>query len=169
MDGLLGFLHDSPLVKMVIIMVIALTTVPVMVWVERKASARIQNRFGPIYVGPAGWLQPIADAVKLVLKEEIVPARADRLLYLLAPLMTFVPALFSFAVIPMAPWLQIADVNIGVLFVFAVTSLGVYGIVMAGWASNNKYALLGGLRSSAQMISYEISLSLSVIGVVIYS
>ncbi len=158
-----------PLVAKAVVVVIALTSVPVMVWLERKASARMQNRYGPLYVGPCGWLQPLVDAAKILLKEDFTPARADRLLFLLAPLMAFVPALFTFAVIPMSPEAQIADINIGVLFVFAVSSLGVYGIVMAGWASNNKYALLGGLRSSAQMISYEISLALSVIGVLIYA
>ncbi len=155
--------------KMAIVLVLALLCVPVMVWVERKGSARMQNRLGPIYVGPAGWLQPIADAAKLMFKEDIIPAQADRVLYVLSPLMAFVPALFTFAVIPFTPWLQVADVNIGVLFVFAVGSLGVYGIVMAGWSSNNKYALMGGLRSSAQMISYEITLTLSVLGVVIHA
>ncbi len=157
------------LLKIVVVLAIALTAVPVMVWVERKVSARIQNRHGPLYVGPFGLMQPLADVAKLLLKEDIIPTEADQVLYVLAPLMAFVPALLTFAVIPFGPYLQITDINIGIVYVLAVSSLGVYGLVMAGWSSNNKYALLGGLRSAAQMISYEIPLGLSIIGVLIYS
>jgi NADH-quinone oxidoreductase subunit H len=157
------------LFKIVLVLVVALSGVPVMVWVERKGSAKIQQRYGPIYVGPFGVIQPIADALKLMLKEDIMPASADRILYVLSPLMIFVPALLTFAVIPIGPDLMIADINIGLVYILSVSSLGVYGIVMAGWASNNKYALLGGLRSAAQMISYELTLGLSVIGVLMYS
>ncbi|MFV1956209.1 MAG: NADH-quinone oxidoreductase subunit NuoH [bacterium] len=157
------------LLKIVVVLAIALTAVPVMVWVERKVSARIQNRHGPLYVGPFGMMQPLADVAKLLLKEDIIPTEADQVLYVLAPLMAFVPALLTFAVIPFGPYLQITDINIGIVYVLAVSSLGVYGLVMAGWSSNNKYALLGGLRSAAQMISYEIPLGLSIIGVLIYS
>ncbi len=157
------------LLKIVVVLAIALTAVPVMVWVERKVSAHIQNRHGPLYVGPFGMMQPLADVAKLLLKEDIIPTEADQVLYVLAPLMAFVPALLTFAVIPFGPYLQITDINIGIVYVLAVSSLGVYGLVMAGWSSNNKYALLGGLRSAAQMISYEIPLGLSIIGVLIYS
>lgn len=157
------------LLKIVLIMAITLTSVPIMVWVERKVSGRIQNRHGPLYVGPFGLLQPFADVAKLLLKEDIIPTEADKVLYVLSPLMAFVPALLTFAVIPFGPDLNIADINIGIVYVLSISSLGVYGLVMAGWSSNNKYALLGGLRSAAQMISYEVTLGLSIIGVLMYS
>jgi NADH-quinone oxidoreductase subunit H len=136
---------------------------------ERRALARIQVRIGPNRAGPQGLLQPIADAVKLIFKEELTPARADKLLFVIAPVMTVVPALIIAAVIPLGtqftlPFvdhpitLYIADINVGVLYLTAIASIAVYGIVLAGWSSNNKYAMLGGMRSSAQMISYELAL-----------
>jgi NADH-quinone oxidoreductase subunit H len=143
---------------------------------ERKALARIQTRIGPNRAGPWGILQPIADAVKLIFKEELVPARADKLLFLLAPVITLVPALVITAVVPWGPdlhvfgqdiTLYIANVNVGVLYIMAVASIAVYGIVLAGWSSNNKYAMLGGLRSTAQMISYEIALGLTFVGAIL--
>lgn len=146
-----------------------------MIWIERKVMAHMQVRLGPMRVGPHGLLQPIADAIKLLFKEDIIPGKADKFLYMLAPVMTLVPALITFAVIPFGNKIKIfgysidlviTDINIGFLYIFAVSSLGIYGIVMAGWASNNKYSLLGGIRSSAQMISYELTLGLSLIGVV---
>jgi NADH-quinone oxidoreductase subunit H len=140
---------------------------------ERKALARIQVRIGPNKAGPFGILQPVADGIKLIFKEELIPAQADKLMFLLAPIVTVFPALVIWAVIPWGPEVQIfgrtiplylADVNVGALYLTAIASIAVYGIVLAGWSSNNKYALLGGLRSSAQMISYEIALGLSFLG-----
>jgi NADH-quinone oxidoreductase subunit H len=140
---------------------------------ERKALARIQVRIGPNRAGPWGLLQPIADAVKLIFKEELVPTKADKLLFVLAPVITVIPALIITAVIPWGRQLNLfgrtinlylADINVGTLYITAVASIAVYGIVLAGWSSNNKYALMGGLRSSAQMISYELTLGLSLVG-----
>ena len=140
---------------------------------ERKVLARIQVRIGPNRTGPWGLLQPIADAVKLIFKEELIPDKADKLLFILAPVITVVPALIITAVLP---WgrvmtifgrqvpLYLADINVGALYITAVASIAVYGIVLAGWSSNNKYALMGGLRSSAQMISYELALGLAFVG-----
>lgn len=164
--------------KIVVVFGLVLLSVTYLTWLERKILSDIQVRLGPMRVGPHGLLQPIADGLKLLFKEEIVPRAADRTLYLLAPVLALVPAFISFAVIPFGDRIRlfgqsidlvIADVNIGLLYVFGVASLGIYGIVLGGWASNNKYALLGGLRASAQMISYELSLSLSVVGVVMLS
>lgn len=146
-----------------------LLTVAYLTWLERKIVADIQVRLGPMRVGYHGLLQPIADGIKLFFKEDIVPTHADRAIYVLAPAIAIVPAFLSFAVIPFGPKFFITDINIGLLYIFAVSSLGIYGIVLAGWSSNNKYSFLGGLRSAAQMISYELSLSLSVIGVLMLS
>src|SRR5512137_922834 len=143
---------------------------------ERKALARIQMRVGPNRAGPWGILQPIADAFKLIFKEELMPARADKLLFFLAPVITVVPALVITAVVPWGPdltifgyklTLYIADINVGVLYIMSVASIAVYGIVLAGWSSNNKYAMMGGLRSTAQMISYEIALGLSFVSAIL--
>lgn len=164
--------------KIVVVFGLMLLSVTYLTWLERKVIGDIQVRLGPMRVGPHGLLQPIADGIKLLFKEDIVPQAADRVLYLLAPVVALIPAFISFAVIPFGDHIRlfgqtidlvITDVNIGLLYVFGVASLGVYGIVLGGWASNNKYALLGGLRASAQMISYELSLGLSVIGVVMLS
>lgn len=142
-------------------------------WYERRALARIQVRIGPNRAGPFGLLQPVADGIKLIFNQELIPAQADKLMFILAPIITVLPALIIWAVIPWGRQiiiggreinLYLADVNVGVLYLTAVTSIAVYGIVIAGWSSNNKYALLGGLRSSAQMVSYELALGLSLIG-----
>jgi NADH-quinone oxidoreductase subunit H len=144
---------------------------------ERRALARIQVRIGPNRAGPFGLLQPIADAVKLIFKEEFMPARADKLLFILAPIVTLTPALVITAVVPFGDqpftlfgrtitW-QIADINVGVLYIMSIASIAVYGIVLAGWSSNNKYAMLGGLRSTAQMISYELALGLTFVTVIL--
>jgi NADH-quinone oxidoreductase subunit H len=163
------------LIKIVLVLLVILTTVANLVYAERKISAAIQDRIGPNRVGPWGLLQAPADVLKLFLKEDIVPAKANRAVHTLAPMISIGVALTTFAVIPFGDtitlWgreikLMIADVNIGVLYILAMTSLGVYGITLSGWSSNNKYSLLGGLRSSAQLISYELSMGLSVVGVI---
>ena len=132
---------------------------------ERRIMAFVQMRPGPNRVGPFGLLQPIADGLKFLFKEQTVPGTANVLLYYAAPIVSIIPALLSFSVIPFGPDLKIADINVSLLLIFAITSLGVYGIVLGGWASNSKYPLMGAMRSSAQMISYELSLTLSVVGV----
>ncbi len=142
-----------------------MTLVPMLVLAERRISAAIQNRVGPNRVGPMGLLQPLADVIKLLFKEEITPNRADKTLYFLGPFLAFAPAAIAFIAIPVGKDLQVADLSVGVLYVLAVTSLGVYGISFGGWASNSKYSLLGGIRSSAQIISYEIAMGLAIVSV----
>ena len=146
-----------------------MTLAPMLVMAERRICAAIQNRVGPNRVGPMGLLQPLADVIKLLFKEEIIPDRADRTLFSLAPLLAFAPAAISFVAIPVGRDLQVADLNVGVLYVLAITSLGVYGISFGGWASNSKYSLLGGIRSSAQIISYEIAMGLAIVSVLMIS
>jgi len=155
---------------------IVLTGVAWSTWLERKLLGHLQHRIGPSVAGPFGLLQPIADAVKLAFKEDIIPGRVEKATYLLAPMVSFIPALLTFAVIPFTPAFEVfgyeiegilSDLNIGVLYILAVTSLGVYGIVLAGWSSGSKYSLLGGVRSSAQMISYEVAYGLSMVGVLL--
>jgi NADH-quinone oxidoreductase subunit H len=136
-------------------------------WLERKALAHMQVRLGPMRVGPHGLLQPIADAVKLLIKEDIIPAEADTLVFWIAPLMVVTAAFTTYIVIPFGPTHAITDMNIGLLFMLGVSSLGVLGIVMAGWASNSHYPLIGGLRSSAQMVSYEVAMGLAVVSAVL--
>lgn len=170
----------EPLIKIALVVAASQGAVAYLVLVERKVCAYMQDRLGPNRVGPWGLLQPLADGAKFILKEEIVPAGADRALFLIAPISILAAATLAFATIPfgyVVPWwggepiaLTIApNVDIGLLLVFAISSLGVYGVVLGGWASNSKYSLLGGLRSSAQLISYEIPLGLSVIGVFLFS
>ena len=146
-----------------------MTLVPMLVLAERRISAVIQNRVGPNRVGPMGLLQPLADVIKLLFKEDVMPNRADRVLYSLGPFLAFAPAAIAFIAIPVGRGLQVADLSVGVLYVLAVTSLGVYGISFGGWASNSKYSLLGGIRSSAQIISYEIAMGLSIVSVLMVS
>ncbi|MGH6784542.1 MAG: complex I subunit 1/NuoH family protein, partial [Sphingomicrobium sp.] len=134
---------------------------------ERKIIGYIQVRIGPNRVGPRGWLQPIADVVKLVLKEVIIPTGADRFLYLAAPILALAPALAAWAVIPFSTETVLADINAGLLYILALSSMGVYGIIIAGWASNSKYAFLGAMRSAAQMVSYEIAMGFALVGVLI--
>jgi NADH-quinone oxidoreductase subunit H len=157
------------LIKSVFVIFALLTGFAYLTWYERRALARIQARIGPNRAGPFGLLQPIADAVKLIFKEELTPGKADKILFFWAPVITMVPSIIIAAVIPFGPVvnlfgrpvaLSVANINVGVLYMGAIASIAVYGIVLAGWSSNNKYAMLGGLRSSAQMISYELSLGL---------
>ncbi len=158
-------------IKAAVVMGVLMLTLLYLQWVERKVIARIQVRLGPYRVGPHGLLQPIADTVKLLLKEDLTPSGVNKAFYLLAPFLAITLSLISISVIPFGPaidiagvrtWMQLTDLNIGVIFVLAISSLGVYGLVLAGWASNSKYPLLGGLRSTAQMISYELPLGLAV-------
>jgi NADH-quinone oxidoreductase subunit H len=159
------------LIKVLVVFAVLMTTLAYLQWVERKVIAHIQVRPGPYRVGPHGLLQPLADVIKLITKEDLVPPYVNKPLYLLAPFLAITMALLSISVIPFGPeisafghrtLMQLTDLNIGVLFILAVSSMGVYGIALAGWASNNKYALLGGLRSSAQMISYELPMSIAI-------
>lgn len=166
------------IVKALVVFVALLSIVPVLIWMERKVIADIQIRIGPNRAGPFGLLQPLADAIKLIFKENIITQGADKVVYFFAPAVSMVPAIITFAVVPFGDTahilgrkvlLQVADVNIGILYILALSSLGVYGIVLAGWSSNNKYSLLGGVRSSAQMISYELPLGLALVGPVLLS
>ncbi len=163
-------------VKSAIMLVMLLTACAYMTLLERRLIARFQLRYGPDRVGPGGLLQPLADAVKLLFKENFRPADADVLVYWIAPTLTMIAALFVYAVIPIGPQIQVfgrtvalylADVNIGILLVLGASSIGVYGIILGGWSANSKYALLGSLRSSAQVISYELAIGLAVVSVVL--
>jgi NADH-quinone oxidoreductase subunit H len=165
----------ATLVKVSVVFGLLLLMVAYMTYLERKVLGHIQVRLGPMHVGFHGLLQPIADGLKLIFKEDVVPRDCNKLIFVLAPVMTLIPAIASFAIIPfgdsisvlgMSIDMVVADVNVGILYFFALSSLGVMGFVMAGWASNSKYSLLGGLRASAQMISYELTLGLSVVGVI---
>ncbi len=162
------------LIKIAVVFVIFLTAVAYTVLLERKVVGRIQNRWGPTRVGPFGLLQPLADGIKLFLKEDLMPTNVSRALYVGAPVVALVCALTSIAVVPFGKEIsfhgvdlfEIADLNIGLLVILGVTSVGVYGIALSGWASNNKYSLLGSLRASAQLVSYELALGLSLVGVI---
>jgi len=163
-------------IKIVIVLFVLLTAVAYTVWLERKVVGHMQNRWGPTRVGPFGLLQPAADGVKFLFKEDLTPPHVYKPLYIAAPMIAVIFAITSISVIPFGDWiqigpvhtpLQITDVNIGLLVVLGITSLGVYGVALSGWSSNSKYSLLGGLRASAQMISYEIALGLSLVGVLI--
>ena len=164
------------LVKIHIVLGFVLLGVPLIVWMERKVLGHMQDRIGPQRVGPFGLLQTIADGIKLFFKEDVVPAQADKVLFFLAPAISVITALAAAAVIPFGDkvhvfgrdvYLQITDVNIAILFLLGATSMGVYGVVLGGWASNSKYPLLGGLRSSAQMISYELAMGVSLVPIIL--
>ena len=161
-------------IKSVVIFVIIIGGFAYLTLLERRTLARFQVRIGPNRAGPGGILQPLADAVKLIFKEELIPEKADKLLFIIAPVITVLPALIILAVIPLGPQIELfgkvfdlslaSNISVGALYILAVASIAVYGIIIAGWSSNNKYALMGGIRSSAQMISYELSLGLAIIG-----
>jgi len=175
----MDFLIDNiiiPLIKIGIVFGALSGVVAAMTLAERKVSAWIQVRLGPMRVGPQGLLQPIADGIKLMLKEDILPAKADAWIFTLAPVISLVPAFIVFCVIPFGPGfelfgrkitLHITDVNIGVLYVLSISSIGILGIILGGWASNSKYPLMGALRSAAQMVSYEVALGFSIMGVLL--
>jgi NADH-quinone oxidoreductase subunit H len=161
--------------KLGVVLLVLLLLAAYLVWLERKFLARLQIRYGPNRAGKFGLLQPIADSIKMLTKEDIVPAAADRFIFLLAPAVVATTALMMFAVVPFGNDLTlfgkkvplvITDLNVGLLYVFALSSLGVYGVAMGGWASNSKYSLLGGIRGAAQMISYELALGLSLVPIV---
>jgi NADH-quinone oxidoreductase subunit H len=161
-------------IKSVVIFGIIIGGFAYLTLIERRTLARFQVRIGPNRAGPGGILQPLADAVKLIFKEELIPEKADKFLFIIAPVITVLPALIILAVIPLGPQVEVfgkvfdlslaSNVSVGALYILAVASIAVYGIIIAGWSSNNKYALMGGIRSSAQMISYELSLALAIIG-----
>jgi NADH-quinone oxidoreductase subunit H len=151
--------------KIVLVLVPLILSVAYLTYAERKVIGYIQNRVGPNRVGYKGLLQPFADVIKLLLKEVVVPANANRFLFVVAPILSIVPALATWAVIPVSPEFVLADINAGVLYVLALTSLGVYGVILAGWASNSKYALLGAMRSAAQIVAYEIAMGFALVGV----
>ena len=165
-----------PLIKGIVVLGVLLLTVAYLTYAERKFLGYMQVRLGPNRVGPKGWLQPIADGLKLFTKEDLVPDQAERFVFMLAPILLFAPAILVWSVIPFGEAFTIggveiqpflADINIGVLFVLAVSTIGVYGIILAGWSSNNKFSLMGGLRSAAQMISYEVPMGFAVASVLL--
>ncbi|MGZ8709659.1 MAG: NADH-quinone oxidoreductase subunit NuoH [Thermoanaerobaculia bacterium] len=169
-DALMTYLI-WPVAKYIAAFVVVLTIVAVMTWIERRGLGLMQARLGPNRVGPQGFFQVIADPVKLLLKEDILPARAEKVAYFLGPMLPIVPALMVWCLIPFGPPpdFTVTRVNVALLLILALTSTAVYGIILGGWASNNKYSLMGGLRSAAQMISYEVPFGLSVIGVLMIS
>ena len=177
-DPLMAYLV-IPLVKIVVIVAVLMLVVAYLTFAERKVLAYMQVRIGPNRVGPRGWLQPIADGLKLFVKEDLIPSGAQRFVFVLAPCLIFVPAFLVWAVIPFAPATDLfgllpqpvepflADINIAVLFVLCVSSVGVFGLILGGWASNNKFSLMGGLRSAAQMVSYEVPLGFAIVAVLL--
>ncbi len=155
------------LILMIVVLAVAMTIAAGLIWVERRLLALWQDRYGPNRVGPFGLLQVLADMIKIFFKEDWIPPFADRVVFIVAPGIIVLTVLMSFAVLPFSPGIVISDLNIGILFILAMSSLGVYSVVLAGWASDNKYALLGGLRAAAQMLSYEVFMGLSLLGTVL--
>ena len=167
MDTILNLLWI--VIKIVAIIMPVFLAVAYTTYVERKLIGYMQLRIGPNRVGPRGWLQPIADAIKLVMKEIIIPTGANKALFLIGPMLFIAPSLVAWAVIPFDKGLVLADINIGLMFLLAMTSIGVYGVVIAGWASNSKYAFMGALRSASQIVSYEIAMGFALVGVLLVS
>ena len=157
----------SEIYKILFLLIPVLVSVALIVWLDRRVWAFVQKRKGPNVVGPFGLLQSFADALKLITKENILPSGSNKIVFLLAPIITMVLSLAAWAVIPFAPGWVISDINVGIMYLFAISSLGVYGIIMAGWASNSKYPFLGALRSAAQMVSYEVSIGFVIITVLL--
>ena len=157
----------TPLLVIAGVLFGALTIAAGLIWVERRMLAAWQDRYGPNRVGPFGLMQVLADMIKIFTKEDWIPPFADKLVFILAPAIVIITVLLSFAVLPVAPGIQVADLNVGLLFFLAMSALGAYSVVLAGWASNNKYSLLGGLRAAAQLLSYEVFMGLSLMGVVL--
>ncbi|MGN6574849.1 MAG: complex I subunit 1/NuoH family protein, partial [Nocardioides sp.] len=182
-DDLSAFGQDPwwlVIIKAVLIFLVLVLLTLFNIWFERRVVARMQHRIGPNVNGPFGLLQSLADGVKLALKEDVIPKAADKVVFLLAPVLSVIPAFLAFAVIPFGPEvhvpftdrttpLQLTDMPVGVLFILAISSIGIYGIVLGGWSSGSTYSLLGGLRSSAQMISYEVAMGLSLVAVFLYA
>jgi NADH-quinone oxidoreductase subunit H len=170
-ETLLGFLPEIlrqpvvSLIQIVIVTVVVILCVAFLTYFERKIIGYMQNRIGPNRVGPYGLLQPFADVIKLLIKEVVIPSKSNRFLFVIAPLLTLVPALAAWAVIPLFPGFSIADIDAALLYVLALTSLGVYGVIIAGWATNSKYAFLGAMRSAAQIVAYEIAMGFALVGV----
>jgi NADH-quinone oxidoreductase subunit H len=169
LDGLIAFGINVLIIvlKIVVVLAVGLLHVAYATYFERKVIGHMQVRLGPMRVGPHGLLQPFADGLKLFFKEDIIPAQADKAMFYLAPVIFMASAMVNLSVIPYSENFVIADLNVGLLFLFAIAGVGVYGIFLAGWASNSKYAFIGGLRSSAQVLSYEIAMGLSLVGVMI--
>jgi NADH-quinone oxidoreductase subunit H len=165
MDGLVTLI--ATVGHILAILVPLLIGVAMLTWAERRVLAAMQLRKGPNVVGPFGMLQPFADAIKMLMKETIIPAGASRALFVMAPMITFILAMVAWAVVPVNEGWAVADINVGILYLFAISSLGVYGIIIAGWASNSKYAFLGALRSAAQMVSYEVSMGFVIVTVLL--
>jgi NADH-quinone oxidoreductase subunit H len=164
------------IIKILVVLFVLLTAVAYTVWLERKVVGHIQNRWGPTRVGPFGLLQPLADGLKFIFKEDLTPPYVHKFLYILAPMLALTSSLIAISLIPFGNWvtvagistpLQITDTSIGLLIILGITSISVYGVALAGWSSNSKYSLLGGLRASAQMVSYEVALGLSIVGILI--
>tara|TARA_B100000242_G_scaffold147768_1_gene105323 strand:- start:673 stop:1680 length:1008 start_codon:yes stop_codon:yes gene_type:complete len=166
---MIGYLQilGQEVYKIIFLLVPILVSVAMIVWLDRRVWGLVQKRRGPNVVGPFGLFQTLADALKYIFKEIIIPASANKVVFILAPIVTMTLALVAWAVIPMSKDLVLADINVGILYLFAVSSLGVYGIIMGGWASNSKYPFLGAIRSAAQMVSYEVSIGIIIINVLI--
>ena len=164
-ESILPFLNQ--VYRIVFVLIPVLVSVAMIVWFDRRVWGLVQKRKGPNVVGPFGLFQTLADALKYFLKEIIVPASANKIIFILAPIITMTLALIAWAVIPMSENFVLADINVGILYIFAISSLGVYGIIMGGWASNSKYPFLGAIRSAAQMVSYEVSIGIIIINVLL--